>query len=289
MVFLLKKVMIMAKVKIGDIYELKEGGAATVVEYEYSDRVVIKHNDKFGHVQQVQAGHLKRGNIKNPYFPSVHGIGYNGSGKHQVSIGRKHTRAYKKWRSMIERCYSEVYQKKKPSYKGCSVASEWHNFQNFAEWFYSNPYHDLDYELDKDILTAGNRVYSPKNCELVPRELNVFARSGFNSDGIPMGVSKRGDKFIARMYINSKSKHLGIFDSLTDAIEAYVLAKQEYGKQLAEKWKDSVSERVYQSLSNWVESDVDGKAVTDENGKIIKGSGYFKPELDKFVGGSEND
>lgn len=37
------------------------------------------------------------------------------------------------------------------------------------------------------------------------------------------------------------------------------------------------------NASNWSKF-VDGKAVTDENGKIIKGSGYFKPELDKFVG-----
>lgn len=38
------------------------------------------------------------------------------------------------------------------------------------------------------------------------------------------------------------------------------------------------------NASNWSKF-VDGKAVTDENGKIIKGSNYFKPELDKFVGG----
>ena len=40
------------------------------------------------------------------------------------------------------------------------------------------------------------------------------------------------------------------------------------------------------NASNWSKF-VDGKAVTDENGKIIKGSNYFKPELDKFVGGSD--
>ena len=33
---------------------------------------------------------------------------------------------------------------------------------------------------------------------------------------------------------------------------------------------------------------VDGKAVTDENGKIIKGSDYFKPQLEKYSGGSDD-
>lgn len=41
------------------------------------------------------------------------------------------------------------------------------------------------------------------------------------------------------------------------------------------------------NASNWSKFE-NGKAVTDENGKIIKGGGYFKPELGKFVGGSEN-
>ena len=40
------------------------------------------------------------------------------------------------------------------------------------------------------------------------------------------------------------------------------------------------------NASNWSKF-VNGKAVTDENGKIIKGSDYFKPELDRFVGGSD--
>lgn len=40
------------------------------------------------------------------------------------------------------------------------------------------------------------------------------------------------------------------------------------------------------NASNWSKFE-DGKAVTDENGKIIKGEGYFKPDLEKFVGGSD--
>lgn len=33
---------------------------------------------------------------------------------------------------------------------------------------------------------------------------------------------------------------------------------------------------------------VNGKAITDDNGKIIKGENYFEPDLDKFVGGSDD-
>ena len=64
---------------------------------------------------------------------------------------------YKKWREMLARCYCEKYQTKKPSYLGCTVSEEWHNFQVFAEWFYSNFNGSNNCELDKDLLVLGNK------------------------------------------------------------------------------------------------------------------------------------
>ena len=34
---------------------------------------------------------------------------------------------------MLERFHDSKYQEKRPTYIGCSVAEEWHNFQIFAE------------------------------------------------------------------------------------------------------------------------------------------------------------
>ena len=66
---------------------------------------------------------------------------------------------------MMERCYSEHRKEKAPTYIGCSVSPEWHNFQVFAVWFYEN-YID-GYELDKDIKIKGNKVYCPDACMFV--------------------------------------------------------------------------------------------------------------------------
>ena len=41
------------------------------------------------------------------------------------------------------------------------------------------------------------------------------------------------------------------------------------------------------NASNWSKFE-NGKAVTDDNGKIIKGSDYFKPQLEKYLGGSND-
>lgn len=50
---------------------------------------------------------------------------------------------------------------------------------------------------------------------------------------------------------------------------------------------DFISALTEVNASNWSKFE-NGKAVTDENGKIVKGSGYFKPELDRFVGGYDD-
>lgn len=241
----------MSKVEVGDTYTLKQGGTATVIDYQHSDRVLIKHNDKHEHTHLVQAGHLKRGNVKNPYHPSVYGVGYIGFGEYRVSKDRKHLAAYKKWQSMIERCYSKRYQSKKPTYIGCTVADEWHDFQNFAEWFYADPHYDLNYELDKDILFMGNKVYSNKTYALVPSDINSFAKGYTKKSGLPLGISHRNKSYSVRMYKAGESKWIGSYDNLGDAVRAHARARSCYARQLAEHWKNKVSYPVYRALCNW--------------------------------------
>lgn len=74
---------------------------------------------------------------------------------------------------MIERCYDPKYQDRSPTYIGCSVDNEWLNFQNFAEWLTNHDYYNLGYDLDKDLLTKGSKIYSPLHCSLIPSEINV--------------------------------------------------------------------------------------------------------------------
>lgn len=240
-------------VKVGEVYTLNRGGTATVIAYLHSDRVLIRHNDDFEHIQQVQASHLKRGNVKNPYAFSVYGVGYFGHGKYKIREPNTYRDAYDKWHSMLERCYDEKYQKKKPSYVGCTVREDWHCFQNFAEWFYNNPFHSFKYELDKDILFFGNKEYREDRCELVPRQLNTFAQHGVGKDGLPVGVSKRYNRYIARLYFEGDRLHLGSFADLDSAFSAYADAKGEYGKFLAEKWNGKVSDKVCEAIYNWKE------------------------------------
>lgn len=116
---------------------------------------------------------IKNGQIKYPYHKSVYGVGYYGHGKYSARTNSEKTEEYIKWFSMFVRCYDEKYQEKQPTYIGCSVSEDFHNFQNFAEWYNRNKYEcNYPLELDKDFLYEGNKVYSPSTCCLIPKEIN---------------------------------------------------------------------------------------------------------------------
>jgi len=78
--------------------------------------------------------------LKNPYNRSVFSVGYLCDGENRTKANGKLTEKYTKWYSMIRRCYSENYQKDKPSYIECTAIEEWHNFQNFCKWYDKNYY-----------------------------------------------------------------------------------------------------------------------------------------------------
>ena len=110
----------------------------------------------------------------------VHGIGRNDADYpvtiYDVIDGKlKQLRTchfYHAWKHMIARCYSQKFQAKYPTYRGCSVTPGWHSFAAFRAWMLTQPWEGS--ELDKDILEPGNKVYSPDACIFVPSHLNMF-------------------------------------------------------------------------------------------------------------------
>ena len=125
---------------------------------------------------------------KNRITPSVCGVGFIGAGKYEVRIGGVISKQYQVWSAMLARCYNNKVKEKKPTYAGCYVCDEWHDFQVFAKW------HDANYfngsELDKDILIDGNKEYSPKTCLFVTQKENkIKARAKLYVFISPDGVA----------------------------------------------------------------------------------------------------
>lgn len=185
---------------------------------------------------------------------TFYGIGYNSKRKHKTKLNGKPTEAYKTWYSMLQRCYCPKRLKRNPSYIGCSVSREWHDFQDFADWYESHDYSYDDYQLDKDILHSDNKVYSPEACCFVPRSLNMLlATKHVQEGGTPQGVSftKQTGRYRSVMNIDGVELHLGYYDCPHEAHLVYKKAKEVHIKNKAREWRDRISSDVFNALMSW--------------------------------------
>lgn len=159
---------------------------------------------------------------------------------------------YSTWRSMLKRCYSSKYHKTHPTYTGCSVVEEWKSTSNFREWMSCQDWKGL--QLDKDILTKGNNIYSPDTCVFVHGLVNAFLCNHIYGSGeFPIGVSlnKKSGSYVAqcRNPFTKKKECLGYFNFPQEAHQAWKSRKRELSIELANS-EYVTDERVAKSLIN---------------------------------------
>lgn len=235
--------------RVGEKHITNEGYEIEIIEYFGAFNCTIQF--KNGCIKDnVDYKTIKKGEIKNPYHKSFLGVGLFGQGDYKARVQNKSTIYYARWKNMLERCYNKKYQEMKPTYKDCSVDEKWHNFQVFAEWFEEK--YKEGFELDKDILVKGNKIYSPETCCFVPKEINLLLVKCNSSRGnYPIGVSKEGTKYRVRFGKNDKRGGLGSFNTPEEAFEVYKTEKEKYIKEVAEKYKNQITEQTHQALINY--------------------------------------
>lgn len=127
-----------------------------------------------GGVIHARTKEIATGAIKSPFFKSVYGVGYLGSGIYKTSENNKKNKTYDIWCKIIKRCYYENdVNYRSYGEKGVVVSEEWYNYQKFAEWYEKNK--KENYVLDKDIL--GSKLYSKETCIFIPKKLNSLIQT----------------------------------------------------------------------------------------------------------------
>lgn len=169
-----------------------------------------------------------------------------------------HSRASGLWNKISARCLAGGnYQIGNPAYVGTTNGFD--DFQQFAEWCNDQPgYSSFDaegfrFEIDKDILVHGNKIYSPKTCCFVPKRINSLLTSSTAARGKhPLGVSyvKRRSVFMAYCKDGTGMTFLGHFSDTMLAHQAWQIKKRDVITSAAMDYlvMAGASIRVYEAL-----------------------------------------
>ena len=172
----------------------------------------------------------------------VSGVGINDADytvKHTINGSLTCCPYYECWRRMFYRSYSQKFHKLCSTYYGCSVHSEWHSFMSFRAWMIKQDWEGK--QLDKDIISPGNKVYSPETCCFVPQSLNkLLTDSASNRGNYPAGVYlyKPTGRYQAYMKIEGVKRSLGYYSTPEEASQVYITAKSAHIRDIAEQQKD---------------------------------------------------
>ena len=159
--------------------------------------------------------------------------------------------SYRTWHNIISRCdKGGVYQQKRPTYAGCSVDPRWHNYSVFVPWWVKN--YVEGWQLDKDLLTLGNKVYGPDSAIFVPRWLNIFTVArGAGRGEYPIGLCFDKDKGKFKGQCNNPVTgapiHLGYHQDPLISHRVWLWKKLELAEELKPKM-DEIDPRVYPNV-----------------------------------------
>ena len=234
---------------LNSIFETKEGYLIKIIEYNSTSEVrVIFEN---GLEIWSSINRIKRGDVLNPNHPILYGIGFLGVMRKDMKKGVFYKKCYDVWFSMLRRCYDTKHNYN-PTYKDVSVCEEWHNFQNFTQWFEQNYDSEMmkRWHLDKDILCPSCRTYSPETCCFVPQEINnLIVNTKRDREWLPQGVFYHSrDGYFTSSF---KNKYLGRSYLSEDMFNVFKIEKEDCIHKLAEQYKNELPKIVFDMLSNY--------------------------------------
>ena len=176
----------------------------------------------------------------------VHGVGINNKTRPTTKNGRK-SKEYSLWVDMLSRCYS----KEMPSYSDCTVSENFKSYSYFYDWCQNQiGFGVKDFDIDKDLLVTGNRVYSENTCCFIPAKINrtisVYRKP---NEYLPSGVLKNGNLDEYRVRVSGKV--IGYYASIDEAFCAYKSEKERIIKEYAVEHKNNIDPLAFNSLMNW--------------------------------------
>lgn len=248
--------------RVGQVFKSKSYGDYTFLKYAGYAKCLVEFN-LTKHRLWTDAKSVREGAVKDPCYPSVHGVGYLGEGPYPAKYTRKgklcNSPAYEVWNSKLKNCYGN--SKSMHLYKDVEFCEEWLNFQVFAKWFYSQTkIYGKGGFVDKDLLFLGNREYSPETCVYIPPAVNsLFTGTSGNISGVHWCNTQQ--KWVAQIQRGEltaqgkkKQSYLGRFNCKQTADTAYYSAKLAHVKEVALKHQEQLPPILFYKLYHGTEN-----------------------------------
>ena len=235
-----------------------QGCLMKIVEYNQTNNIVVEFQDNYRAKVQTRYKLFLSGQIRNPYYPIVFGVGILGN-KYSAKTNGKLSKEYNAWSGMLRRCYDTKYKNNKPTYKEAACCKEWLLFENFYEWLHSQEnfrqwLNGDKWAIDKDIIVKGNKIYSPETCCLVPPNINsLFVKCNAVRGDLPIAVQRHNKKYRACFTLFNKYITLSVKDTIDEAFLDYKVIKEKAIKQIAheEFYKGNITKKCYESMMNY--------------------------------------
>lgn len=150
---------------------------------------------------------------------------------------------------------SRVYKRSgafRPGYNDVEICEEWRTFSNFDRW--CDEHFIEGAVLDKDLLVPGSKIYSPETCCFVPDYVNTCLSTSSRTKRVSLfgvHIRKKDGKISASITKNNRKIHLGYFNSEEDGHFAWLEAKAESIREVAERYRTECSyfsPQIYDSL-----------------------------------------
>lgn len=175
------------KERLGEEKYNKQGCLMKIVEYNKSSDIVIEFQDKRKTRIKTMYKEFVKGSIKNPYHPTIYGVGMRGK-KYPAKVNGKICREYYTWRNMLYKVFDDKYKEKYHTHLNAKCCEEWLCFENFYEWIHEqsnveNFLNGNNWILNRKIIDKNNEVYSPEYCCLVPQNVDrLFIKPDLNME-----------------------------------------------------------------------------------------------------------
>lgn len=246
--------------RLGEERLNNQGCLMKIVEYIDNKNIVVEFQDKYKAKVHTEYDNFKKGVAKNPYHPTVCGVGMLGV-KYPSKVNGKNTKEYIAWLNMLRRCYEEAVKNRNKTYKNATCCKEWLLFENFYEWLHNQEnfnkwLNGCRWSLDKDILIKGNKTYSPETCCLVPQNVNLlFVKRDNDRGDLPIGVqrNRRGFRAECKNQLKKETEISTTYQTPEQAFEAYKTYKEHLIKQVAqtEFLNGNITEKCYKAMMKY--------------------------------------